>query len=83
MLVAVAMATSAHDVAMRYVLPVSWMTSFYTTTMLLGQNQARCLEVRQVAAPVGREDNYDVLVEFVRMRRRGRSLLSTIDLQRV
>jgi len=42
-----------------------------------------CLdEIRQVAVPVRRQDNYvQCLVELIRMRYRERSLLSTIDLR--
>jgi len=44
-------------VAIRYVLPVSWMMSCFYATRSVGQNQARpCLEeIHQVAVPVGRQ----------------------------
>jgi len=72
--------SSSDGVAIRYVLPVLQITSSFHTIWPMGQNQAgRCLEqfsrwryqldVRQ-----------QCLVEFVKMRHQGQSLLSTIAL---
>jgi len=75
---------SSDGVAIRYVLLVLWMTSYFHTMEPVGQNQAQTLnnyvlEIHQVAVPVG----HQITTVFDRVHQnvsRGRSLLSTIAL---
>jgi len=66
-----------------YVLPVLWMTPCFHIVGAMGQNQARrCLaEVRQVAVPVGGQDNHGVWSSSSECGTRGKvSYVSMIDL---
>jgi len=73
-------AARSDDFAIRYVLPVLWMTSRFHAMGPMGQNQARlCLEgVRQMAVAYRFYiRQLQCLVEFIKMRHRRRSLWLT------
>jgi len=69
--------------AMRYVLPVLWMTSCFHTMGPNGQWARIKHDAMFRSLPGGTNWTSRILqclVEFIRMRHRGRSLLFTIDL---
>ena len=80
----VAVARSYCDgVAIHYVLPVFSEEVVFSYHGASGQNPEStmkfiCLEVRQLAVPVGRQTT--TVFEFIRVQYQGQSLLSTVDL---